>query len=135
MFQVAYEWTESWPKEGPLRVDAHFSGEINVAPDVARRRANGYFTRNVAMFITPGEPVLILGERPVWRMPAILRLRQVGEVAVIGSIDVDAKTGRVIPFSEDQITCIQARANDIATRLTLPAIGGLHLRFDWFNSF
>lgn len=120
MFQVAYEFTESWPKDGPLRVDAHFSGEITIPPEVARRRVNGYLGLEVALFMTGDEPMLILGERPIWRVPTSLRLRGFGKVAAVGAVDVDAVTGQVLPLSEDQINKMRAYANVIATHLTSP---------------
>jgi hypothetical protein len=118
MFQIIYECVESWPNNRPLRVETpQFSFEISVAPDVARRRANGYLGMNVAMSILAGEPSLILGDPPVWRMSANLHLPDFGFVATVGSIEVDALTGKVLPLSFEQITTIQDRADVIATRL------------------
>lgn len=71
------------------------------------------------MMVLAGEPVLVLGEeRPVWRVPACLHLLDLGEVTTVGTIDVDALTGQVIPPVAKQITLMQRRANEIATCLT-----------------
>ena len=119
MFQIIYESVESWPDNYPLRVEApQLSVEISVAPDVARRRANGYLGMNVAMSILAGEPALILGDPPVWRMATNLHLPDFGFVATVGSIEVDALTGKVRAFSLEQIMTMQDRAEVIATRLT-----------------
>lgn len=119
MFQVLYEYPVAWPEEGGLRVEAQFTSEINISPAVARRRANGFLTGQVTMMVLAGEPVLVLGEeRPVWRVPACLHLPDLGEVTTVGTIDVDALTGQVIPPLAKQLTLMQRRANEIATRLT-----------------
>ena len=75
-------------------------------------------TREVAMFIVPDAPVLVLEKRPVWRMATSLQLRGYGKVAVVGSIDVDATTGEVVCLSEDEITAMREKAGHVASRLT-----------------
>lgn len=121
MFRVVYEYQKPWPKEGLLRVEAQFSGEITVSPTLARRRAAGFLSGHVKMMVLAGEPVLVLGKQPVWRVPACLHLPGLGEVSTVGAIDVDAMTGQVIPPSLDEITAMQHRANDLATRFTPPS--------------
>jgi hypothetical protein len=96
MFRVVYEYQKAWPKEGPLRVEAQFTGEITVSPTVARRRAAGFLAGHVTMMVLAGEPALVLGEQPVWRVPACLHLPGLGEVSTVGSINVDALTGEII---------------------------------------
>ena len=119
MFQIIYEYTESWTNNCPLQVQTpQLSFEISVAPELARRRANGYLGMNVAMSILAGEPALILGNSPIWRMAANLHLPDFGFVATVGSIEVDALTSKVFPLSLEQITTMQDRADVIATRLT-----------------
>jgi hypothetical protein len=121
MVRIVYEHPADWPEEGPLRVEARFSGEIPVSPDLARRRVNGYLTQEVAMFIVAGEPMLILGDQSYWRVPAILRLRGFGKLAEVGILCVDAQTGQVKPLSEDEIRAIREHAHDIAARLASPS--------------
>jgi hypothetical protein len=122
MFQIAYEYQEPWPKEGVLRLEARFDGEIKVSPTVARHRASGFLAGHVTMMVLAGEPILVLNDPPVWRIPACLHLPDWGEVATIGVLDVDALTGEVIPPSSKQITMMQHRANDLAARLALPPV-------------
>jgi len=93
-------------------------GEIQVSPDSARRRANGYLARYVALAMEAGDPVLVWGQKPVWRMAVYLTLRGWGQVAKLGEIDVNALTREVLPLSNPQITEMQDRADAIATRLT-----------------
>lgn len=121
MVRIIYEHPVEWPKEGLLRVDTRLQGEVAVSPDMARRRANGYFNREVALFLIAGEPDLILGEQVMWRVPAILRLRGLGEITAVGSMNIDALSGEPIPLSPEQIDTIRKRANDFANRLAPPA--------------
>ncbi len=92
--------------------------EVGYAPDQAKRNAQGYLTEQVAMALRPGEPVLVWGKRPVWHMPVWLHLRGFGQVAAVGSLDVDATTGEVSALSPDQIRGMQDRADVLARRLT-----------------
>ncbi len=92
--------------------------EPGYASDQVRRHAQGYLTEHVAMALRPGEPVLVWGDKPVWRIPVWLHLRGHGQVAAVGSLDVDAATGEVIPLSPDQIRGMQDRADVFARRLT-----------------
>jgi len=76
------------------------------------------------MMILAKEPTLVVGERPFWQSPACLHLPGLGEVATVGSVDVDALTGEIISPSPEQIVEMQNRANAIASRLapaTTPA--------------
>jgi hypothetical protein len=114
MLRVIYEYQKAWPKDGPLRVEAQFTGEIVVSPTEARRRAAGFLAGHVTMMILAGEPVLVVGDPPVWRVPACLHLPGLGEVSTVGSIDVDALTGKVVPLSLEQIAAMQRRADDLA---------------------
>lgn len=83
----------------------------------AKRRAQGYLTVEVAMALRPGEPSLVGGLKPVWRMPVWLHLRGFGQVESLGSVDVDAATGEVVPLSLVEIQKMQDGADAIARRL------------------
>ena len=121
MFQVIYEYTETWPEKGALTLEVPpIIGKIQVSPDLAKRRAKGYLTCEVGMAFRPGEPMFVWGERPLWRMPIHLHLRGYGQVATFGLIAVDATTREVIPLPVEQIMMIQDRADELATRLTSP---------------
>ena len=120
MVHILYEHPLLWPEEGPVHLDAQvrLKGDIAVSPDAARQRANGYLGHNVAMAIQASDPVLVWGERPLWRLQVNLYLRGFGQVANLGTLDVDATTREVLPLSEAAITDLRTRANAIALRLT-----------------
>lgn len=116
MFQVIYECTDPSPEEGPLTLDARLYGEIKVSPEVARRRANRFLTMDVGILIGADEPLLVWGERPVWRFTTNLYLPHMGKVGPVGMIEVDAVTGQVVPPSTEQIQETQDRASDLVIR-------------------
>jgi hypothetical protein len=121
MFQVVVEHPEVQLRDGVLKlVVPQLVGEIRVTQEQAQRAAKGYLTSHVAMAFRPGKPVLVWGERPLWRMEIYLHLRAYGQVASLGHIDVDAMTGTVLPLSSEQISKVQDRANELAARLTPP---------------
>jgi hypothetical protein len=123
MIQVLYEWKGVWPEKGELQIEGRFmgksfTGKIPVSPKEAKRNANGYLSMDVAMAIVADEPVLIWGERPLWRMTTSLLLSEWGRVAQVGAIDVDAMTGAIIPLTSHQIQTIQDRANELTRSST-----------------
>jgi hypothetical protein len=119
MFQVLYEYEKPWPERGTMQLDVpRLIGEIHVSPESAKQRAKGYLTCEVGMAFRPGDPTLIWGERPVWRMSIYLHLRGYGPITLLGSIDIDAMTRAIIPLTTDQITAIQDRADELATHFT-----------------
>lgn len=119
MFQVVYELEKTWPEQGAMKLDLpSLVGEIHVSPESARQRAKGYLTCEVGMTFRPGEPTLVWGKRPVWRMPIHLRLRGYSQITLSGTIDVDAMTREVIPLTTNQIIALQDQADELATHLT-----------------
>lgn len=123
MIQVLYEWEGVWPEKGELQIEGRFmgksfTGKIPVSPKEAKRNANGYLSMDVAMAIVADEPVLIWGERPLWRMTTSLLLSEWGRVAQVGAIDVDAMTGAIIPLTSHQIQTMQDRANELTRSST-----------------
>lgn len=119
MIQIVHTYEKNWPEEGALWVEIpSIAGEVKVSPLSARRKANGYVTCEIAMAMRPGEPVLVWGERPVWRMGIYLHLSDLGPIALRESIDIDAQTREVIPLPPDKISSLQKQAHAIASRLT-----------------
>ena len=116
MFQILMEHQDQFPEKGSLRVEAHFIQEIAISPVQARRKAAGFLATEVSMAIRAGDPILIAGQRPLWRIPAQLQLPGIKDshAPIIGSVDVDAITGSVIPLAPDQIISLQNQADAFA---------------------
>ncbi len=120
-FQVLLEENETWHDEGEHRVQAQVDCQVNVSPLVAQRHARTFLAMNVTMMTSVGVPILVIGEQPVWRLLAYFNMPPFGEIALLGSIDIDATSGEVVHLSPEQISKMQQRAQVIATRLTSPA--------------
>ena len=126
MLQVLSEHSIDWPANGPWEIETPpLSVRVEIAPAVARRRANGYLGLHVAMSLLANNPRLHISHGPHWRFDIDLHLPQLGKVATLGVIDVDATTGEVIPLPANLITDLQDRADVIAARLTPEAAPAL----------
>ena len=105
--------------DGPFELVAPaVSVTVQVTPTTARRRANAYLGSMVAMSMLAHNPRLVVGDRVVWRFDADLSLPEWGQVATLGTIDVDAETGAAIPLTAVQIRHLLQRADALASRLS-----------------
>ncbi len=115
--QILRENSIEWPTSGALRIEAPaLTVEVTVAPDVARRRANGYLGSEAAMSMLAHNPRLVVDGQPLWRFDIDLCLPVLGYIATLGAIDVDAMTGAVVPLTSTQLTSLQERADALAAR-------------------
>jgi len=126
MFPVLYEYTDSWPTEGPLHLKAQFAEEIAVKPADAQRTANAYLGLDVSMALRASNPMLMLGgQRPIWRLFIDLHWYKQGKIATLGTVDVDALCDEVIPLSNNEIENLRIKANDLIGRLAPATEAGI----------
>lgn len=119
MFQVAYTYQNPWPTSGPLQIKrADATLEVNISPEMARRKANGFIGGYITLMAQAGQPMLLLENPPVWQIPIHLHLPRLGNVGSIGVIYVNALTGAVVPLTEAEITQMQELAHALATHFT-----------------
>lgn len=119
MFQVAYTYQKPWPANGPLQIEGTKGArEVNISPEIAQRKANGFLGGYITLMAQAGPPLLLLEDPPVWQIPAHLHLPQLGNVGNIGTIYVNAVTGAVIPLTETEIAQMQELAHALATHFT-----------------
>jgi hypothetical protein len=78
-----------------INLVVHISTEV-IAPEVARKRANGWLVDNVGNLLLAETPELLAGEKMVWRIQVVLSYPTRGRVGTIGTIDLDAVTGEVL---------------------------------------
>jgi hypothetical protein len=89
-----------------------------VLPFLAKVRVNGYLACHVAFFArAKGQPTFVNGNSPVWRVATALRLDEPDTMVELGVVDVDARTGDVIPLTVQQIQNMQRCAADVAATL------------------
>ena len=72
---------------------------LNTTAFTARQKASGYVGSTVSHMMGSGEPALLFSQRRlVWRVPILLTSPTKGNLGIVGSLDVDARTGQfVIP--------------------------------------
>lgn len=92
-----------------LPVDEH--GYI--LAEYARRKTNGYLSREVSIFCGATDGVLIPIKQAIWQFAIRFRLPEHGEIGILGTIDMDACSGEIIPLLPQQIEQMKARANAI----------------------
>ena len=102
------------PEKG--RVEVNLSFEIKVTAEEAQRKVTRWLRDEVSMLIYGEKPVLVMGKRPIWRVPAAIAFPSTGPVGNVGAIDVDAETGEMNNSLECK-TEIEMRADKIAKNL------------------
>ncbi len=80
---------------------------INISATEAQRKANHWLFTQVSCMMGAGTPTLFIGERTVWRVPAILTAAHIGQVGVIGTIEVDADSGDMDATEAHKHTILQ----------------------------
>lgn len=70
---------------------------VNITAFTARRQVSGYVGSNISHLMGGSEPALLFSRgRLIWRVPIILTSPRQGPVGVVGSLDVDARTGQLL---------------------------------------
>lgn len=68
---------------------------INVSAAEAQRQVNHWLFTQVSCMMGAGTPTLFIGRQVVWRVPAILTATHVGQVGIVGTIEVDVHSGEM----------------------------------------
>ena len=83
------------PERGAVKLNIQRSFEINVTAEEARRRVASWLVDQVSYMMISELPMLVVGERVIWRVPAILTAPHVGRVGEVGVVHVDVQTGEM----------------------------------------
>jgi hypothetical protein len=84
---------------------------VNIDAVAARRKVNGYIGREISSMMGGAEAALVYSKgRLVWRVPIVFTTPFDGQLGVIGIVDVDARTNRLLIPSNLEET-LQANAN------------------------
>lgn len=82
-----------------------------VLAEYARRKADSYLGAEVSLFYSATHGVFIPLNYPIWQFAIQVRLPRLGLLGIMGTLDVDAQTGEVIPLTGQQIKQIRERAD------------------------
>lgn len=120
------------PERGLVKLIINQDFEIKITAEEARRQVDRWLFDQVSYMMTAEPPTLVLGERIVWRVPAVLTAPQVGRVGLVGTVDVDVQTGQMANTLE-LITALQQAGIALGNRLP-PYQPGRQLPSDyWAN--
>ena len=73
---------------------------VNIDPNTARRRATGWLISEVGNMLKAGTGQLVITNQTLWRMPVLLTSSKIGTVGQVGTVDVDAVTGKLLVNDE-----------------------------------
>jgi len=62
----------------------------------AQRKVTGWLVSDVGNLLIGDTPTLVIADRAVWRVPILLTSPSRGVIGIVGSVDVDAQTGKVL---------------------------------------
>lgn len=83
------------PEQGKVELNVHRTFEIKVTAEQARRQVNHWVFLEVSCMMGARTPKLVVGEQVVWRVPVVLTAPPVGEIGIVGEIDVDVQNGNM----------------------------------------
>lgn len=107
----------SVPERGLLQIEPQ-SIDIRITSEEARRKVAGWLRDAVSDMMRAAQPTLVIADRVVWRVPAILTSvrSETGEVGTVGTIDVDVVTGEM-EDTPQRATRLLANAAKLASKL------------------
>lgn len=83
-----------------------------VLAEYARKKADQYLRSSLSMHYGASDPILVEDNSFLWQLTIQFKMYEVGPVT-LGTLDVNAITGEVIPLSTDEITRIRERTRGI----------------------
>lgn len=69
---------------------------VNIDAESARRKVTNWLVSEVGNMLFGGKPQLIIHQQSVWRVPVILGSFYQGTIGVVGAIDVDTVSGKMM---------------------------------------
>ncbi|MEZ4707056.1 MAG: hypothetical protein R3A44_07625 [Caldilineaceae bacterium] len=104
------------PERGAFKLTINLSVEIQVTAEEARRMVKRWLIDEISYLMTAAEPTLVLGQRAIWRVPAILTAPHVGHVGSAGCVEVDVETGKILNSVEAK-QVINVGVQELAKRI------------------
>lgn len=113
--------TQTISQTAPIHLSFHLAVTLNITAEDARRRVNRHIVAELGTGLIARDPNLVVDDDKVfWRVPIALSLPTLGDLGLVGSVDVDAQTGDLLLSSEAQAAMIQ-HAERLYAGATLPA--------------
>lgn len=93
---------------------------VNIDSNTARREVTVWLASYVGDKLMGGTAQLVIVNRALWRVPALLTSSKIGTVGQVGSVDVDAVTGELL-VDDDLIEEILNNAKQLVRSTYSPA--------------
>jgi len=94
-----------FPAKGHIEINVEV--DISVTADEARQTARRWLADEISMLVDADPPLLVVGEKIHWRVPAYISFPDMGRVDVIGTVIVDATTGKIIEAEKSKTEILQ----------------------------
>ena len=102
------------PESGLININLTLTANIKITSLVARRQVTLHVTHHIADLLHGELPHLVWRQTGVyWRVPVALSAPTKGRIGIVGSIDVDVETGKLI-ITEEIIHAIEKEAMRLA---------------------
>jgi hypothetical protein len=102
------------PERGTFQIQETVT--IRVSAAEAKRQVDRWLLHEVNSQMGAEQPILVVGERSVWRVPVYWSAPHVGHVGIVGSVAVDVLSGEMDDSAQRKAEFIQ-RAQDLAAGL------------------
>jgi hypothetical protein len=84
------------PEKGRVDIQVDYSFDINLTAVQAKRLVNSWLLNEVSLLLGAKAATLVIGERPVWRVPVWVGLADMERAEVVGVVDVDVEKGDIL---------------------------------------
>ncbi len=105
------------PETGWVAFNVYVAFEIRVTAEQARRKVDTWLLNEVSYLMGAEPPTLVLGQRPVWRVPARISFPSTGPAGIVGTIDVDVETGETYGNTPERKAEMERCGEAIAVKL------------------
>lgn len=102
------------PVTGVVKLQLDYTFDLKISAVEARRRVHRWLVGEVSYMIRAGEPSMVIGKtaaedfRVYWRVPALLTATHLGDVGVVGYVDVAVTTGELDEPEQTATQILQA---------------------------
>lgn len=101
------------PKDADIRIDVSIAARLGITAQTAQRKVSKLLLEQVGNLLYGETPILVAGERLLWRVPVWISSPKKGALGQVSAIDVDAQTGEIL-YSQQLLDTISEQARYFA---------------------
>jgi hypothetical protein len=88
------------PPQADVRIEISVAAHLGITAQSAQRKVSKLLLDQVGNQLYGEPPVLVAGEKLLWRVPVWVSSPRVGPIGQVGVVDVDLQTGEVLYTQE-----------------------------------